>query len=428
MAALTDSEIKRSIKEVERQGRQKTLSDGDGRGTGRLVLIIKPMATRVTADWYAQQWRSGKRSMSKIGSYPSITLADARQRFSRDYAAPIQKRSSIRLAVDSRDATVTDLFEAYTDAMRADGKVSWEHVRKVLMPVADTLGKDRPAREVEPDEIVEAIRPVYDRGAKRMADAIRSYVRSAYSWGMKSENDYRINTTRRFRLAYNPAAGIPTEKKNPGTNWLREPQFAKLYKWLECPDVEIFAPYTYAIRLLMLTGQRVQEIASLHADQYDRKEQMLFWPTTKNGRSHSIPLPDIAVELLEKCPPNKHGWIFPSMLDPTKSVSHGSLYSFTWRQRGRGVIPFATNRDLRRTWKTLAGKAGVSKETRDRIQHHLMNNDVSTVHYDRWNYLPEKREGMRIWNDFITEVINRDYSDWEDDEPIGMTPALPQAD
>jgi hypothetical protein len=52
---------------------------------------------------------------------------------------------------------------------------------------------------------------------------------------------------------------------------------------------------------------------------------------------------------------------------PAVSVTANTLYAFMWRQRERGVIPFATNRDLRRTWQTLAGKAGVPKEIRDRI-------------------------------------------------------------
>ena len=46
------------------------------------------------------------------------------------------------------------------------------------------------------------------------------------------------------------------------------------------------------------------------------------------------------------------------------------------------VIPIANNRDLRRTWKTLAGKAGVSKEIRDRIQNHALH-DASSKSYDR---------------------------------------------
>jgi hypothetical protein len=63
-----------------------------------------------------------------------------------------------------------------------------------------------------------------------------------------------------------------------------------------------------------------------------------------------------------------------------------------------------TNRDLRRTWKTLAGKAGVSKEIRDRIQNHALQ-DVSSKSYDRWNYMPEKRAGMKRWDKFVTALL-----------------------
>ena len=87
-------------------------------------------------------------------------------------------------------------------------------------------------------------------------------------------------------------------------------------------------------------------------------------------------------------------------------MSAGTLYSFMWRQRYRGVIPLVTNRDLRRTWKTLAGKAGVPKEIRDRIQNHALQ-DVSSRNYDRWTYMPEKRAGMEQWNKFVMEMLCR---------------------
>jgi integrase len=77
-----------------------------------------------------------------------------------------------------------------------------------------------------------------------------------------------------------------------------------------------------------------------------------------------------------------------------------------WRQRERGVIPVVTNRDLRRTWKTLAGKAGVSKEIRDRLQNHTLQ-DVSSRSYDRWNYMPEKRAGMEKWNTFVERLLTK---------------------
>jgi integrase len=404
--SLTDGEIRRALKQVEQTGKQLSLVDGEGHGTGRLVLVMKPMPTRVTADWMAQQWRERKRLKKKLGSYPSMSLSKAREVFTRDFADMIQKGRSIKIAGDTRPGTVADLFEAYVADLKASGKPSWKEAEKGLNKIADTLGRNRPARDIEPDEITDLIRPIYDRGKRSMADHVRSYIRSAYSWGMKSEHDYRSASQRRFRLLYNPAAGIPTEPKKVGTRWLDEEEFLRLYRWLECPDTPVHPPYTRAVRILMLTGQRVEEIARLHVDQWDAGERIIDWSKTKNGKPHAIPVPEIAAELIESIKPNAHGWFFPSAMDPTKPVSHGTLYSFMWRQREREVIPVVTNRDLRRTWKTLAGQAGLSKEIRDRIQNHTLQ-DVSSKSYDRWNYMPEKRAAMKKWNTFVQAMLNK---------------------
>lgn len=333
-----------------------------------------------------------------------MSLSKAREVFKRDFADMIQKGRSIKIAGDTRPGTVADLFEAYVAYLKDAGKPSWKEAEKGLNKIADTLGRNRPARDIEPEEITELIRPIYERGKRSMADHVRSYIRSAYSWGMKSEHDYRTASSRRFRLVYNPAAGIPTEPKNVGTRWLDEEEFIRLYRWLECPDTPVHPPYTRAVRILMLTGQRVEEIARLHVDQWDAKERIVDWSKTKNGKPHAIPVPEIAAELIETIKPNAHGWFFPSAKDPSKPVSHGTLYSFMWRQRDREVIPVVTNRDLRRTWKTLAGKAGLSKEIRDRIQNHTLQ-DVSSKSYDRWNYMPEKRAAMKKWNAFVHTLL-----------------------
>jgi len=237
-----------------------------------------------------------------------------------------------------------------------------------------------------------------------MADHVRSYIHAAYSWGMKSDNDYRNTSPRRFRIPFNPASGIPTEPKVRGTRWLSEEEFVQLYRWLECPDVPVHPSYPRAVQLILLTGQRVEEIARLHLDQWDAAEKIIDWSKTKNHQPHAVPVPSLAAELIESIKPNEFGWFFPSAKDPRKPVSHGTLYSFVWRQRDRGVIPFATNRDLRRTFKTLAGKAGVPKEIRDRLQNHALQ-DVSSKNYDRWHYMPEKRAGIAKWDKFVRAML-----------------------
>jgi integrase len=404
MANLTDGAIRHALKRVEKSRKQEALADGEGRGTGRLVLILKPMPNRVTAEWMAQQWRNGRRTKSKIGSYPAMSLAEAREIFKRDFASIILKGSSIKIAGDTRPGTVADLFEAYVENLKRSDKSSWPEAEANLDKAADALGRKRLARDISPDDVLGVLRPIYERGKRAMADHVRSYIRSAYSWGMKSEHDYRSKSLRRFRLQNNPAGGIPTEPKVVGTRWLNEDDFVRLYRWLEFPDSPVHPPYARAVRILMLTGQRVEEIAALHADQWDAKERIIDWSKTKNGKPHTIPVPTIAAELIESIMPNAFGWFFPSAKDPLQPVSAGTLYSFMWRQRDRKVIPVVTNRDLRRTWKTLAGKAGLSKEIRDRLQNHTLQ-DVSSKSYDRWNYMPEKRDGMAKWNDFVTALL-----------------------
>jgi hypothetical protein len=49
------------------------------------------------------------------------------------------------------------------------------------------------------------------------------------------------------------------------------------------------------------------------------------------------------------------------------------------------------------------GEAGISKEIRDRIQNHALN-DVSSKHYDRYDYLTEKRRALEIWEDRLITI------------------------
>ncbi len=111
-----------------------------------------------------------------------------------------------------------------------------------------------------------------------MANNLRSYIRTAYTFGMKLEHDYRTASPRRYSLVYYHPAGISTEPNVAGTCWLSEEEFVRLYRWLVCPDVPVHPPYCRAVRFIRLAGQRVENIATLHVDQWKVAEWIIDLP------------------------------------------------------------------------------------------------------------------------------------------------------
>ena len=97
-------------------------------------------------------------------------------------------------------------------------------------------------------------------------------------------------------------------------------------------------------------------------------------------------------------------YIFAHRTDPgkhylTQSFAH-SLRKFIAKSGFRKFVP----RDVRRTAKTLMGEIGISKEVRDKLQNHSMQ-DVSSKHYDRYDYMKEKREAIELWENSCKSAI-----------------------
>gem|GEM_PF-2050685 len=71
---------------------------------------------------------------------------------------------------------------------------------------------------------------------------------------------------------------------------------------------------------------------------------------------------------------------------------------------GRAPCKRFSPRDLRRTMKTLSGKAGIDKELRDRLQGHTFQ-DVSSKNYDRYDYWPQKQQAMEQWCQYLETLV-----------------------
>lgn len=393
MSKLTDVAIKAALKEVGRTGKAKRLSDGTGKGTGRVVLSIKPSGDSVSAEWFAQQWADGKRTMAKMGNYPSMTLSVARDRFTSDHAGRIHAGDAIKA---SKAGSLADLKAAYLSALSERGTKTVENITYLIDKAVAEIGESKQARDVTYDDAIRYLSSVYGRGAIHVADRTRIYLRAMFEWGIKSERDYRATVKRRFMIEANPIIGIPAEPVSVGDRFLSPEEFSVVYRHFTNRRHR----YALAIRISMLTGQRPTQILSTRMEHIDRANMIITWPTSKLGTPHTIPITPMMLELFELAEKSSsNGWVFPDLAG-TAQASQMELSAYFYKNKLKIQLPNFSMRDLRRTWKTLAGHAGLTKTERDLIQHHSVG-DASSRHYDRYHYLAEKRVGMEKWEEWI---------------------------
>jgi integrase len=291
-------------------------------------------------------------------------------------------------------------------SLRAAGKRSAKIVERSLVAAAETIGSSRPAAEVAPGDVVPHLAAIHDRGAKVRAAMVRTYLRAAFAYGLQSEHSYTQAAGARWGLTSNPVVAIPVAEgiSNARDRFLSPAEVRTFWTWLEAFDVNTkFAP---ALRIMLATGQRSEEILRITAATYEASRALLYWPTTKNNLPHSIPVPHQAAAILDGLHANAHGLFFACAKDPTRPPPADGLRFVVQRfLEEHPEVPHFVQRDARRTWKTLSGDAGLSKEIRDRLQNHAKMSDISAKHYDRFDYLAERRAAMAKWAAYLDLVL-----------------------
>jgi integrase len=435
---ISEASIRAAMRAAPRAGKSVIeLKDDGARGEGRLAMIVRVGSKRVSTEWYAVWYVSGRRRMTKIGSYPTLSLAEARKSFRETYAPSISKGEEPVRPRKRREAgsTVQDLFTAYCDDLDAQGKSSVVP-RKCLIGsakpgtgrwgagngvfgAAHAIGAGRRAGEIRPKDIIPHLKTIHDRGAIGAAASTRAYISAAFSFAMRSANSYSsVGGGLDWDISFNPVTAIPIDRtaKKVGSRHLTQAEFRHLWSWLSS-NQSSSAP---VLMSMMATGQRLTEIICLSdneatAEAYaangvrlgviDWQEKTLDWAKTKNNRPHTIPLPKQAADALAAVPVTVAGVLFPHRdRDGRLMTISGPEQLIKHYLRDNPTVAYFTPRDLRRTWKTLSGAAGITKEIRDRLQNHAKS-DISSRHYDRYDYLAEKRSAMTVWEAYLDRIL-----------------------
>jgi integrase len=199
-------------------------------------------------------------------------------------------------------------------------------------------------------------------------------------------------------IELNPVQGTARAVEGNGRERvLTDAEIAKL--WAALGD----GHFAEIVRLLLLTGQRRNEIGKLTWGEIDLVRRMIILPAmrTKNGRQHELPLSQQALAILQHQPRrNTSPFLFSNIRgfnswDKAKARLDKRLRIADW-----------TLHDLRRTCATGMAELGVQRHIIEAVLNHVSGHKAGVAGiYNRARYEGEMRGALQRWADHVEALI-----------------------
>jgi integrase len=363
-------------------------------GNRGLVITVWPSGEKA---WTYRGRIGGKLYREKLGAYPAVPMAAALLEFSKlreqrargvDLAA--RRQRSAQQA--RRSPTVKTLCADFIERHAKPNKRTWVQDQRMLGKDVLPAWSRLRAEAITRGDVVALLDQITDRGSPMQAGKVLALVRKVWNFGID-----------RGALVSNPAARIPRPTKARTKDRVLTDDELKA-AWPKLPKSGIRPQVAAAIRLQLLTGQRIGEALQVEWSEIDLDERtwLISAAKSKNRREHLVPLSDQAVALIE-AQPRVSGFVFPAGRGEKAIRSEVAAHELADALPQMGLPKFTTH-DLRRTVETRLASLGIPKETRDRVLNHA-DRSVGGVHYNRYDYLPEKRAALEQWSQLLIDVV-----------------------
>lgn len=432
---FTDPYI-RSLKApgVERDtaaGQPYKRSEWAPKGEGRLMVRVSPAVDGPIKEFFYRYRVNGGDTLLALGRYDSTgknghTLAAIRatlrkrrdlQRETGDVKEHLEAQDR-KKDVERRRGSFGQLLDAYTASLRAAGKPSAEEVagifRRNITEAFPQLANAK-ASEIEPGDIQRILARMVKAGITRQVNICRAYLRAAFAFGGRADHDPRTTAADGvlFGLKSNPVTLVPAIRayERVGERVLSEDELREYWRGLDGLPTAQQATLRFN---LALACQRGEQLIRAGWSDFDFSENTLLLRDSK-GRAgvhdHLLPLTDFALEQLKPLRQLNHEQDAPPFssdstrrIDPT-TLSRGVRGISKAMKKEHGFKPFQF-RDIRRTAETMLQKLGVDKEIRAHLLSHGRSTGVQGKHYERYNFLPEKRAALEKWADHLQRIID----------------------
>jgi integrase len=356
----------------------------DSRVTG-LSLRVSPTAKNWAFHFTTP---SGKRARLTLGAFPAITLAGAR-------GLALEAQAAVQAGADPRTSragamTVATLVENFlAKHVRPNLRSAKQIERRLGKNVLPLIGNVRLA-DLHRRDINRVLDAIVSRGRLIEANRVFGDVRAMLRWAVA-----------RGDLDRDPVQGMnaPSPERSRD-RVLSDVEIKHLWnvlptalpKQVDCQRV---------LRLCLITGQRVGEVAGMRRDELDLDTRTWALPgaRTKNGHPHSVPLSDLAIGIIEQA--------LADAGDRQCLFALPSVAVARFVERAQFGISDWTPHDLRRTALTQMAALGVEPVVLGHVANHrtATRAGITLAVYVKFSYEREKRAALDLWADRLSAIV-----------------------
>jgi integrase len=158
------------------------------------------------------------------------------------------------------------------------------------------------------------------------------------------------------------------------------------------------------IKMLLLTGQRLREVAEMTWSEVDLEKALWVIPAErmKGAAAHEIPLAPAAVEILKSLPRWPGPFVFSTTGGERPIGGFSKMKSRVDAAIGDKVAPWRFH-DLRRTLRTGLGALPIPANVAELCIGHVQIGMHKI--YDRHSYRAEKARAFELWASKLAEIV-----------------------
>lgn len=341
-----------------------------------LGIRVSPSGTK---SWFVMPRVNGRPVRKTLGRYPALSLAEARI----EAQSVLSKLAKGEIENEQRSAMFGNVVEEWFEKDQA-GNRSVNDVKNAFQNRILPNLKNRQLDSIRKADISKILDKAMSDGVGTQANRLRAYLARFFAWC--EERDY---------LDHNPAQAVPKPFKEQSRD--RSLSFAELERVIKAAKGMGY-PFGHIFLLLILTGQRRDEVGQMRWDEIDFTTGRWTIPAnrSKNRKQHIVDLPGLALKILRDIPQIDD---CPFVFTSTGKTPVSGYSKAKARLDACAQLTDWKLHDLRRTFATLATEElGAPPVVVDKILNHQSGavRGIAAV-YQRGQYLAERKRVLEEW-------------------------------